>query len=114
VTFYGNTATPNPNPVAVAAVDADGKPTGDVTINMLNHFFTVTVTDPTTGQTGRYDQGTGLSSDVDVRAYVLLHEPGHLTGKLGDDRKDQALSDKFNVQIMQNCFGNKDFKFPDQ
>lgn len=44
-----------------------------------------------------------------ARAFVLLHELGHLSGKLGDDRTNTSLSDSFNRQIMADCFGRKEW-----
>lgn len=40
-------------------------------------------------------------------ALVLLHEVAHLTGKPGDDRNNQQLSDEFNRSIARDCFGKK-------
>ena len=41
------------------------------------------------------------------RVLILLHEVAHLTGRLGDDRKNQQLSDEFNQSIARDCFGKK-------
>jgi len=46
-------------------------------------------------------------SEDDNRVLVLLHEIAHLTGKLGDDRKNSSLSDGFNASIAKECFGKK-------
>ncbi len=42
----------------------------------------------------------------DTRALVLLHELGHLTGDLGDDRgSNYGVGYAFNRRILQDCFG---------
>ena len=112
VSFIPGTATPSEGTYATTEV-ANGIPTGNVTINITGHFFHIRqdTKDPATGQPAVSDwsMGTGLS-DTDFRAFVLLHELGHLTGKLGNDIKDPGLSDAFNQQIMANCFGNKNWR----
>ena len=40
----------------------------------------------------------------DLRAFVLLHELGHMTGVLGPDRDRPDISGAFNEQIAANCF----------
>lgn len=84
-----------------------------MTINVVGHFFSLSevVTDSETGRSAmrRFDMRTGLG-DSDFRAFLLLHELGHLTGRLGDDRSDPSLSDTFNQRIMVDCFGKKNWK----
>jgi len=103
--------TANPDSAIYASTNVE---TQTVTINMIGHFFRVreNVTDPHTNQpaVAIYDMGTGLS-DGECRAFVLLHELGHLTGVLGDDVKEPGLSDAFNKNIMKDCFG-KDWNPP--
>ena len=69
--------------------------TKTVTINYTGHFF---------------DNGSSKWNGVtlngaETRAFVLLHELGHLTGALGDDRENQTISDNFNRSILRDCFG---------
>jgi hypothetical protein len=77
----------------------NGEPTGTVKINVLaiDSFF-------------GSSQIVGLS-DNDWRAYVILHELGHLTKRLGNDQGDQNNPDNpaywFNRDILRNCFGKK-------
>jgi RHS repeat-associated protein len=102
------TAIPDPN--IYASTDPS---TGTVTINMVGYFFDISPT-PIAG-TDRaviHDMGTGLSQ-TNFDAFVLLHELGHLTGVLGDDRgKNQSLADNFNAKILNDCFGIADWHPP--
>ena len=111
VAFVPGTAEPSVGTYATTEVK-DGVPTGNVTINMVGHFFNIRET--STNSAGQpvvrdWSMGTGLS-DNDFRAFVLLHELGHLTGKLGDDTNNESLSNAFNQQIMTDCFGKKNWK----
>jgi RHS repeat-associated protein len=93
-----NNGNPDTNSVAVTPT-VNGKPTGTVKINILavNSFF-------------GSSQVEGLG-DNDWRAFVLLHELGHLTDKLGVDNGNQEDPDNpaywFNRDILRSCFGQK-------
>jgi predicted HD phosphohydrolase len=91
--FPPGSATPRTNVFASTNV-------GDqtVTINIIGNFLNNTAA----AQAASF--GTSLS-DTDFRAFVLLHELGHLTGFLGDDRTNQSLADAFNAKIFKDCFG---------
>jgi RHS repeat-associated protein len=80
--------------------------TATININYVGHFFDIDVKVSVPGGvvTVRADMGTGLG-DKDFRAFTLLHELGHLSGKLGDDGTDPTLADAFNTRIMKDCFG---------
>jgi RHS repeat-associated protein len=91
VVFVDNqTLETQPNAIAATTVE-----TQTVTINLLNRGF--------------FDVGNAMNTGLDAsnfRAFVLLHELGHLTGTLGDDLTNPNLSDTFNVDIMKDCFGS--------
>src|SRR5437879_5047419 len=86
VSFVPDTATPDPDVFATTQW-INGKPTTNVTINMIGKFF----------------DGSAIPalSDNDFRAFVLLHELGHMTGK--DTGID--TSQEFNLKILDKCFG---------
>jgi hypothetical protein len=91
--FPPGSSTPRTNVFASTNVG-----TQTVTINIIGNFFKNTAA----AQAASFQ--TSLS-DTDFRAFVLLHELGHLTGSLGDDTTNQSLSDIFNAKIFKDCFG---------
>jgi len=117
--FDPGTAIPDPAIFATTNV-----PSQSVTINMVGHFFNIQVptSDPKIVQ--NWDMGTGLNG-TDFRAFILLHELGHLTGILGDDsispgdpngtnQQHQTLADGFNAKILNDCFGVTNWQPPAQ
>jgi RHS repeat-associated protein len=77
-----------------------------VQINMLGGFFTPlqTLNGIQLDFLGEIRQLIPNANDNDLRAFIMLHEVAHLTGKLGADRGDKALSDAFNRSIAEKCF----------
>ena len=76
---------------------------------MAGYFFDISPTPvPGTDRLATHNMGTGLPL-TRFEAFNLLHELGHLTGVLGDDRNNQGLSDAFNAKILKDCFGIKNW-----
>jgi RHS repeat-associated protein len=76
--------------------------TQTVTINLTGHFMDDSLA------TSWY--GVTLNA-TETRAFVLLHELGHLTRTLGDDTgSNSSLGDDFNRNILKNCFGKNPTK----
>ena len=91
-----------PNTVA-AVTDSDSQ---TVTINVLGGFATPTQTigSVTYDMLAQLKQLVPKASLTDLRAFILLHELGHLTMVLGADRHNQPLADAFNKKIAADCF----------
>jgi hypothetical protein len=91
-------------PNIVAAVTDPGTQT--VTINVMGGFASrvQTFLGGTFDMLAPLQQLVPSANITDLRAFILLHELGHLAGVLGADRDDPALSDAFNKKIAVDCF----------
>ncbi|MBZ5647107.1 MAG: hypothetical protein LAN37_07795 [Acidobacteriia bacterium] len=76
-----------------------------VTINSQGAFFN---SNSSSGGKFSVDFGKYLGGQVGAKAFILLHELGHLTGALvpdftGDAKKDQKAEDRNDKAIDANC-----------